>query len=244
MEEDGYYFHIFSVFSALLSFLAATTAPAPVVEVRLLSFDNPRLEVSVEDREGKVAPLVIYSHALTHGVNVRCTETRLTLFREDKDPEGKPLRVTLASAAVPPEGGTFLGIVQGTGATMSLSLIPDTGNRVGGGSMRFFNLCNQPLGLNFPGLRQVLAVGKDLVLKPDVQPSDYGQGQFLLIDGEEWKVAGGIRWLHLDDIRTFWFILMDPGMPGVVRVRGIEERIDVTPLPPPADTTAAKPKGR
>ncbi len=238
------FFHITAVFSALLSFIAATTAPAPVAEVRLLSFDSPRLEVSVEDREGKVTPLVVYSHALTHGVSVRCAESRLTLFREDKDPEGKAIRVTLASAPVPPEGGTFLGIVQGTGPTLSLALIPDTGNRVGGGSMRFFNLCNKPLGLNFPGLRQVLAPGKDLVLKPDVQPNDYGQGQFLLVDGEEWKVAGGIRWLHLDDIRTFWFVLLDPGMPGVVRVRGIEERIDVTPLPPPATTTAAKPKGR
>ena len=240
----GDFFHITAVFSALLSFLAATTAPAPVAEVRLLSFDSPRLEVSVEDREGKVTPLVVYSHTLTHGVNVRCHEGRLTLFREGKDAEGKPTRTPLASATVPPEGGTFLGIVQGSGDTLGLALIPDTGNRVGGGSMRFFNLCNKPLGLNFPGLRQVLAPGKDLVLKPDVQPSDYGQGQFLLVDGEEWKVAGGIRWLHLDDIRTFWFVLMDPGMQGVVRVRGIEERIDVTPLPPPATTTAAKPKGR
>lgn len=203
-----------------------------------MTFDEPRLALVIEDAAGKPQPVLLYSHILTPELRVRCNENRLTLLREGADAEGKPTYVPVVSAPVPPEGGTFLAIVHGRGDQLGLSLVPDAGNRTGGGSMRFFNLCQAPLGLNFPGLRQVIPPGRDyLLLKPDVKPEDYGQGQFLLAEGDEWKVAGGLRWLHLDDIRTLWFVMPDPATKGLVRVRGIEERI--RPEPPPAPAAPA-----
>lgn len=232
----------------LLSALLAATPTTPVVEVRALSFDEPRIALAVEDDAGKPQPFVLHSHALTHGVKVRCPEARLTLFREGKDAEGKPTLLPAVSAAVPPEGGTFLAVVHGRGERLAMTLIPDTGNRTGGGTLRFFNLCDRPLGLNFPGAREVLPPGRDFLLRPAVKAEDYGQGQFLLADGEEWKVAGGLRWLHLEDVRTLWFVMPDPSTPGTVAFRGIEERIAPEPIvAPPANgaaSAARKPAAR
>lgn len=224
----------------LLSALLAATPATPVVEVRALSFDEPRIVLSVADDAGKPLALEIHSHALTAGIKLRCPEARLTFFREGKDAEGKPTLLPAASAAVPAEGGTFVAVIHGRGDRLSLSLIPDTGNRTGGGTLRFFNLCNRPLGLNFPGAREVLPAGRDYLLRPAVKAEDYGQGQFLLADGEEWKVAGGLRWLQLEDVRTLWFVMPDPSTPGLVVFRGIEERIAPEPVVlPPANGAAA-----
>lgn len=223
----------------LLSALLAATPAAPVVEVRALSFDEPRIALAVADDAGKPQPLVLHSHALTHGLRLRCPEGRLTLFREGKDAEGKPALIPAVAAAVPPAGGTFLAVVHGRGEQLAMSLIPDTGNRTGGGTLRFFNLCNRPLGLNFPGAREVLPAGRDFLLRPAVKAEDYGQGQFLLADGEEWKVAGGLRWLQLEDVRTLWFVMPDPSQPGLVVFRGIEERIASEPVVAPPSNGAA-----
>lgn len=231
----------------LLSALLAATPAAPVVEVRALSFDEPRIALAVEGADGKPQPLALHSHALTHGLKLRCPEGRLTLFREGKDAEGKPALVPAVSAPVPPEGGTFLAVVHGRGERLAMSLIPDSGNRTGGGTLRFFNLCNRPLGLNFPGAREILGPGRDFLLRPAVKAEDYGQGQFLLAEGEEWKVAGGLRWLQLEDVRTLWFVMPDPSQPGIVVFRGIEERIAPEPVPTPANgtaTAARKPAAR
>ena len=231
----------------LLSALLAATPATPVVEVRALSFDEPRIALAVEDEAGKPAPITVHSHALTHGLKVRCPEGRLTFFREGKDAEGKPSLVPAVSAAVPPAGGTFVAIIHGRGERLAMSLVPDTGNRIGGGTLRFFNLCNRPLGLDFPGAREVLPAGRDFLLRPAVKADEYGQGRFLLAEGEEWKVAGGLRWLQLEDVRSLWFVMPDPSQPGIVVFRGIEERIAPEPAAPPANgaaTAARRPAAR
>ena len=230
-----------TVLLPLLSILAATTAPTPQVEFRAMSFDEPSVEVFVVDApaskgaEPEARSLALHSHALTHPVKARCPENRLTLHRKVTDAEGKSSYVPLASAPVPPEGGTFLAILHGSAGQYGLSLVPDTGTDGAGGTLRFFNLCPTPVAMSFPGLRQVIAPSKQVLLRPPVKAEDYGQGQFFLAEGDEWRVAGGLRWLQLEDIRTLWFILPAPGQPGIVTLRGIEERI--TPpalLTPPA----------
>jgi len=233
-----------TVLLPLLSILAATTAPTPQVEFRAMSFDEPSVEVflveSPAPREGKDAKpearsLPLHSHALTHAVRTRCPDSRLTFHRKVTDAEGKVAYLPLASAAVPAEGGTFLAILHGSSGNHGLSLVPDTGTEGAGGTLRFFNLCPTPVALSFPGLRQVIAPSKQALLRPPVKEEDYGQGQFFLPDGEEWRVAGGLRWLQLGDIRTLWFILPAPGQPGIVTLRGIEERIaPPAPALPPA----------
>lgn len=219
----------------LLSFLAA---PAPHAEFRAISFDEPSVEVFLLDppasRQGKPGQrteargLPLHSHALTHAVRVRCPENRLTFHRRTRDADGRETYRPLASAPVPAEGGTFLAILHGTAGNHGLSLVPDTGPEGAGGTLRFLNLCPAPVAMSFPGLREVIAPAKQVLLRPLVKAEDYGQGQFFLPDGEEWRPAGGLRWLQLEDIRTLWFILPAPGQPGIVTLRGIEERI-----PPP-----------
>lgn len=224
----------------LLSILAATSAPTPQVEFRAMSFDEPSVEVFLVDapasKEAKpeARPLSLYSHALTHAVKARCPESRLTFHRKATDAEGKVSYLPVASAPVPPEGGTFLAILHGSAGQYGLSLVPDTGTEGAGGTLRFFNLCPTPVAMSFPGLRQVIAPSKQVLLRPPVKAEDYGQGQFFLPDGEEWRVAGGLRWLQLEDIRTLWFILPAPGQPGIVTLRGIEERIAPPTLLPPS----------
>ncbi len=236
----------------LLSILAATAAPTPQVEIRAMSFDEPSVEVFLVDapdakeaRESKTEarPLALYSHALTHAVKARCPEGRLTFHRKVTDAEGKVNHVPLASAAVPPEGGTFIAILHGSAGNHGLSLVPDTGTEGAGGTLRFFNLCPTPLALNFPGLRQVIAPSKQALFRPPVKSEDYGQGQFFLPDGDEWRVAGGLRWLQLDDIRTLWFVLPAPGQPGIVTLRGIEERITPPAVQPPPGNPAGAANG-
>lgn len=234
----------------LLSILAATTAPTPQVEFRAMSFDEPSVEVFLVDapasKEAKpeARGLTLYSHALTHAVRQRCPENRLVLHRKVTDAEGKPAYLPLASAPVPPEGGTFLAILHGTGTSVGLSLVPDTGTEGAGGTLRFFNLCPTPVALSFPGMQQVVAPSKQAVLRPAVKAEDYGQGQFFLPDGQEWRAAGGLRWLQLEDIRTLWFILPAPGQPGIVTLRGIEERIDAPVVPLPAAAPGPNGNGR
>lgn len=243
-------FCIVPVLLPLLSILAATSAPTPQVEFRAMSFDEPSVEVFLVDapapREGRPEPkteskseargLSLYSHALTHAVRARCPESRLTFHRRTRDAEGRETYQPLASAPVPAEGGTFLAILHGSSGNYGLSLVPDTGTEGAGGTLRFFNLCPTPVAMSFPGMRQVIAPTKQVLLRPPVKAEDYGQGQFFLPDGEEWRAAGGLRWLQLEDIRTLWFILPAPGQPGIVTLRGIEERI-VPPAPagPPAN---------
>ena len=244
VADSGPFFCIGGVLLPLLSILAATAGPSPRVEFRAMSFDEPRVEVFLIDSspekstkpetkvEGK--SLVLYTHALTHPVEARCPEGRLTLHRQVTDAEGKTSFIPLASAPVPPEGGTFLAILHGSAGQYGLSLVPDPGTEGAGGTLRFFNLCPTPVAMNFPGMRQVIAPAKQVMLRPNIKAEDYGQGQFLLADGEEWKVAGGLRWLQLEDIRTLWFILPAPGQPGIVTLRGIEERINQVKVSPPA----------
>lgn len=230
----------------LLSVLAATAAPTPQVEFRAMSFDEPSVEVFLVDappsRDAKpeakteARGLSLYSHALTHAVRARCPESRLTFHRRTRDAEGKESYQPLASAPVPPEGGTFLAILHGSAGNYGLSLVPDTGTEGAGGTLRFFNLCPTPVAMSFPGLRQVIPPTQQVLLRPPVRAEDYGQGQFFLPDGEEWRAAGGLRWLQLEDIRTLWFILPAPGQPGIVTLRGIEERIaPPAPAAPPAN---------
>lgn len=246
-----------TVLLPLLSALAATAAPTPQVEFRAMSFDEPNVEVFLVEEsaakagketkdgdKGEPRVLTLYSHALTHAVKVRCPGSRLTFHRKATDAEGKVAYLPLASAAVPPEGGTFLAILHGAAGNHGLSLVPDTGTAGTGGTLRFFNLCPSPVALDFPGLREVIAPGKQALLRPAIKAEDYGQGRFLLPSGEEWRPAGGLRWLQLDDIRTLWFILPAPGEPGIVTVRGIEERIAASTLVAPPGAAPPATKGR
>jgi len=236
------------VLPLLLSALLAATPAAPVVEVRALSFDEPRIALAVADDAGKPQPLVLHSHALTHGLKLRCPEGRLTLFREGKDAEGKPALIPAVAAAVPPAGGRALQEADALREEGFEEIVFTAVGKKGGGTLRFFNLCNRQLGLNFPGAREVLPAGRDFLLRPAVKAEEYGQGQFLLADGEEWKVAGGLRWLQLEDVRTLWFVMPDPSQPGLVVFRGIEERIAPEPVVAPpsngAATAARKPAAR
>lgn len=244
VADSGRLFCIIRVLLPLLAVLAANAAPTPQVEIRAMSFDEPNVRVFLVEGDpanpakSEAQPLDLYSHALTHAVRVRCPEARLSFHRQATDAEGKTVYLPLASVAVPPEGGTFLAILHGSAGQFGLSLVADTGAHGAGGTLRFFNLCPTPVAMDFPGLRQVVGPSKQVLLRPPVKPEDYGQGRFFLPEGEEWRPAGGLRWLQLEDVRTLWFILPAPGQPGIVTLRGIEERI---PTPGEPAANGAKP---
>ena len=231
------------IFLASLAAVSAPVAPAPTAEavteisLRCLSFSEPSLELAHMDRKGKPVVFEARNQSLTHELRVPCKEQQLVIYRRaapekavvataGTDPaKAEPTWVPLATVALPPSGTRFIAIIHREGARDLIALIADPEDENAGGSMRFFNLCQHPVGLNFPGGNHVLEAGKDTVIHPSIQHEEYGQGQILSPGEGKWRLSGGIRWLQLNDIRTIWFILPTPGVEGTVMLRGIEERI-------------------
>jgi len=207
----------------------AASLPTPEVTpvtVKLMSFDAPQREVIVVDEAGKPGAVQLFSHSLTPPISSQAKAGKFSVFSPSgpQDPKAPP--VTLATADIPPGETKLIAIVSGTGDSTRLNLIPDHSGSAAAGTLRFFNLCPKPVGLSLPGERQVIPSGKDLVIHPKVKASEYGQAQlFLPHEDAGWQVAGGMRWLQLEDIRSILFLLPAPGEPGMIVIRGIEERI-------------------
>lgn len=196
------------------------------VTVKLMSFDDPQREVAVLNAAGKPVPIQLYSHSLTGAITSQAKAGKFSVFGKPADQDPKTPHPVLASATLPPGETKLIAIVSGAGASTQLSLVPDKTTENAAGTIRFFNLCPQPVGLSMPGERQVIPSGKEITLRPKVKPSEYGQAQFFLPNEENgWQVAGGLRWLQLEDIRSLLFLLPAPGDTGMIVVRGVEERI-------------------
>jgi hypothetical protein len=196
------------------------------VSVKLMSFDDPQREVAVLNAAGKPVVIQLYSHSLTAAITSQVKAGKFSVFGKPADQDPKSPYPVLASAALPPGENKLIAIVSGAGAATRISLVPDKTTDDAAGTIRFFNLCPQPVGLSMPGERRVIPSGKDITLKPKVKPSEYGQAQFFLPNEDDgWQVAGGLRWLQLQDIRSILFLLPAPGDTGMIVVRGVEERI-------------------
>jgi hypothetical protein len=216
------------------------------VSVKLMSFDDPQREVAVLNAAGKPEAILLYSHSLTPTIVSQAKAGKFSIFSKPSSPDPKaPLRV-LAAADLPPGEDKLIAILSGAGDSIRLNLIPDNSGTSAAGTLRFFNLCPKPVGLSLPGERQVIPAGKELVIHPKVKPSEYGQAQFFLPKEDEgWQVAGGLRWLQLEDIRSILFLLPAPGDPGIIVIRGVEERIAEeikSPTAPAQDKKISKSK--
>ncbi len=198
------------------------------VSLKAMSFDEPEMEVVILNASGLPAPLTLYSHALSEPVETQCKEGRLTFFRKKKTDDPKEPLVPLVSLPAPTANGKFIAIISGGSEAARLSLVSDNGGVAAAGTIRFFNLCPKPVGLSVPGTRRVLPSGQEITVHPQVKAQQYGQAQFFL-PGEDgdWHVAGGLRWLQLEDIRSILFLVPAPGETDVIKVRGLEERIAV-----------------
>jgi len=224
----------------LTAFAAVTATPQPEfkeVTVRCLSFDELSVKIAVMDQKNKPTVVEVHNQSFTHELRVPCKDQTLVFYQSQPPAEDsktkEPTWVPLVSAVIPPEGGRFIAILQRTGERLKLSLVADPEDAEAGGSMRFFNLCQQQVGISFPGINQVLDSGKETIIRPKIAHEEYGQGQFFCLDDGKWRLAGGTRWLQLNDIRTIWFILPTPGQSKTVVLRGIEEKI----APPPTAST-------
>lgn len=225
---------MWTYFLLIIAAVAAAEEPR-TVKVKFLSFDVPECEIAIRNPAGRAENLTIHAHALSEPRAVLAEDGQLRLFRPLAKPAtvDKPATVAepepLIAVALPPGEANLIAILSGAGPTLRLSLAADNMTSHKAGTIRFFNLCRQPVGLNLAGARQVIASGKDLVLNPSTKPQEYGQAQFLLADeNAQWKTAGGMRWLQLEDVRSILFLLHAPDESGTVLVRGIEEK-----MPPP-----------
>jgi len=212
---------------------------AAQVSVKLMSFDDPQMELAVLNAEGRPEPVTLYAHALSEPVTTLCKEGQFTLFRRPKTADPKEALVPVATSPLPAGATKLIAIVSGSDDKARLNLILDNGGSAAAGTIRFFNLCPKSVGLSMPGVRRILPSGQEITLHPQVKPAQYGQAQFFL-PGEDgdWLVAGGLRWLQLEDIRSILFLLPAPGEEGQIKVRGIEERIaaetkQTAPVNPP-----------
>lgn len=216
------------------------------VTVKLMSFDDPQREVAVLNAAGKPVPIQLYSHSLTAAITSQAKAGKFSVFGKPTDQDPKTPHPVLASATLPPGETKLIAIVSGAGASTRLNLVPDKTTENAAGTIRFFNLCPQPVGLSMPGERRVIPSGQDITLQPKVKPSEYGQAQFFLPNEDDgWQVAGGLRWLQLQDIRSLLFLLPAPGDAGMIVVRGVEERIVEELAPsaaPPGDKQVSKNK--
>jgi hypothetical protein len=227
---------------AHLLILGALTADpdAAQVSVKLMSFDDPQMELAILNAEGRPEPVTLYAHALSEAITTHCKEGKLTLFRRPKTTDPKEELVPIATSPVPAGATKLIAIVSGSDDQARLNLILDNGGTAAAGTIRFFNLCPKSVGLSMPGERRILPSGQEITLRPQVKPAQYGQAQFFL-PGEDgnWLIAGGLRWLQLEDIRSLLFLLPAPGEEGQIKVRGVEERIaaetkQTAPVNPPA----------
>ena len=232
-----------AVILTVFTLAAATPAPpvpevaAPEIAFRCLSFDDAQIEVAVKDQKDKPVIFQAHSHAFSHEIKVRCKEQTLVIYQAkpaatdlQKATENTGM-IPLASAHVPEGTSRFIAVLYRNQSRIALSLIPDPEDPAAAGSMRFFNLCQQQVGIEFPGKSQVLEPGKETVFHPQIAHEAYGQGRLFCLDEGRWRPAGGMRWLQLNDIRSIWFILPTPGQLGTVTLRGIEERIPVGVAP-------------
>jgi hypothetical protein len=191
-----------------------------------MSFDVAEMEVVVLDSAGRPAPLTLHSHALSEQVETQCREGRLTFFQKPKTDDPKEPLVPLASLPAPAAGGRYIAIVSGGVDAARLNLVADNAGAAAAGTIRFFNLCPKPVALSIPGARRIIPSGQEFSIRPQVKAQQYGQAQFFLTgeDGD-WHVAGGLRWLQLEDIHSMLFLVPALGETDVINVRGVEERV-------------------
>ena len=216
---------------SMIAYLLMLGALAPdpgstQITIKAMTFDLPESEVMLLGSAGQPEPVTLYSHALSEPIVCRTKEGKLTFFRRPKTEDPKEPLVPLASVPAPPANGKYIAILSGAGDTSRLNLIADGGGAAAAGTIRFFNLCPQPIGLSAPGIKRVLPSGQEFTVRPQVKAQQYGQAQFFL-PGEDgdWRLAGGLRWRQLDDIRSLLFLVPAPGEEGIIKVRGVEERV-------------------
>jgi hypothetical protein len=135
------------------------------VTVKLMSFDDPQREVAVLNAAGKPVAIQLYSHSLTTAITSQVKAGKFSVFGKPVDQDPKSPYPVLASAALPPGENKLIAIVSGTGAATRLSLVPDKTTTNAAGTIRFFNLCPQPVGLSMPGESRVIPSGQDITLQ-------------------------------------------------------------------------------
>lgn len=218
---------MFSHFITLATLLSNTTVQE--LKLKALSLNHPELELGVRDAKGKIETFKVYSHTLSAAKSVFTRAGKITLLAVDKNSPEKNNWKTYATASIPPDLSSIILILSGDEARPQITVVADPLEKTHGGSLRFFNTCPYPVGINLPGFKKILASGTETFCQPDLRPESYGQGQFFTSNlGGGWRPAGGIRWLHLNDIRTLWFIAPDPHNSNLVTLRGVEELVKST----------------
>ncbi|MEI7603104.1 MAG: hypothetical protein WCJ77_05560, partial [Opitutae bacterium] len=203
--------------TALLIFAATTPVQElPEIKFRALSFNEPVIELVIMDPQKMDAnastakgnkkdkkdsppgePLKVYGVSLTEEKKTHYADGRLTFYKANTDPDGVTTLTPFVDAIVPVPNSSYIAIISGSADKPTLQLVPDSPEKMAAGSMRFFNVCNARLGMDFPGLRKVLSPGEDILYQPKLKDGDYAQGQFLLWDeNSEWKPASSLRWMQ------------------------------------------------
>ena len=209
----------------LLLGLALTPNSNPSIKIKALYFGTNPKQIGIKDRHGEIAPHSIYAHSFTPYFAVHCPENKLTLYRIQPHSSESAQWLPWVSATVPSSGENFLAIISET-PSPKLYLLSDSHYPQEGGIFHIFNLSSASVAIDFPGQKKVLTRGQSIQFRPQVKNATYGQGRFSMvgeIDAETRQ--NGVRWLQMEDIRSFWFIL-PPSFDGPSFVlKNIEDRI-------------------
>ncbi len=212
-------------FFITLATLAANTS-AKEIKFRALCLNQPELELGIRDATGKIESFKVYAHALSPEKITLARAGKILLLSIDKSLAGKVNWKPFLTAEVSTTVSSVVLIISGEPTAPKTTIVSDPPERVQGGSLRLLNTCPYAVGINLPGFKKILASGTETFFQPSLDHESYGQGQFYTSNQSGgWRAAGGIRWLQLNDIRTFWFIAPDPHDSNLVTVHGIEEKV-------------------
>jgi hypothetical protein len=215
----------------MLSFLItlttlATNTSAKEIKFKALCLNQAELELGIRDAKGKIETIKVYAHTLSSEKTVLSHEGKISLLSAEKSLSGKVNWNPFVATEVPAALSSIILIISGDETTPKATIVSDPPERAQGGSLRFLNTCPYAVGINLPGLKKILASGTETFCRPSLDHETYVQSQFFTSNlGGGWRAAGGVRWLHLNDIRTLWFITPDPQNPNLVTVHGIEEKV-------------------
>ncbi len=212
-------------FFITLATLAANSS-AKEIKFRALCLDQAEMELGIRNPKGQIETFKVYAHALSPEKTVSSNAGKISLLSTDKNLSGKVNWHPFVTTKVPPTLSSIILIISGDLTAPRTTIVPDSLACAQGGSLRFLNTCPYAVGINLPGFKRILASGTETLCRPNIDHESYGQGQFFTSNlGDGWRAAGGVRWLQLNDIRTFWFIAPDPQNPNLVTVHGIEEKV-------------------
>ena len=218
-----------------LAVVAQQAVEPPLISARfrLLAFSEP-IDGGYTLKKNW-CPLLITSDFLTAEQSYR-GPADLTILRKTATGSTQPIASTrLTDGArlillLTPDGNGGQRIVQ----------VDDAPGSFPHGTVRFFNLTGNRLGLRVDGRSIIIDAGAETVTRPSPDTRGYASMQLMTQKNGEWGVGYNLRIFSQEDVRTIYFVLPGPTDSHGVSLKGVEER--KTKETPAVDIPGSKPE--